>query len=80
MKRGFFIIILVLTINVTAPAGNALYQRQRHFIEYAQEFHRKKADNDELLKNKTVMFVRYAVLANKILIIDWSYAAFNNSS
>ena len=80
MKKGFFIIILVLTINVTAPAGNTLYQRHRHLIEYTQEVNKKNADNDELLKNKTVMYLRFAVLANRIMFIDRSYGIYDNSS
>ncbi len=80
MKKGFFILILVLTINVTAPAGNTLYQRQRYLIEYTLEENNKNADNAELLKNKTVMYIRFAVLAKRIRLIDWSYEAYNNSS
>ena len=80
MRKGFFIIILVLTINVTAPAGNMLYQRQRHLIEYTQEVNKKDADNDELLKNKAVMYLRIAVLANRIVLIDRSYGTYFNTS
>jgi len=80
MRKGFFIIILVLTINVTAPAGNMLYQRQRHLIEYTQEVNKKEADNDELLKNKAVMYLRFVVLANRIMLIDRSYLVYFNTS
>ena len=80
MKKGFFIIILVLTINVTAPSGNTLYQRQRHLIEYTQEVNNKNITNDELIKNKTIMYIRYAVLANRVMIIDWSSRIYYNTS
>jgi hypothetical protein len=80
MKKGFFILILVLAINVTAPAGNTLYQRQRHLIEYTQEVNNKNVTNDELLKNKTIMYIRYAVLENRVMIIDWSCRTYNNTS
>jgi len=80
MKKGFFILILVLTFNVTAPAGNTLYQRQRYLIEYTLEENNKNADNAELLKNKAVMYIRFAILAKRICLIDWSYGTYNNSS
>lgn len=80
MRKGFFIIILVLTINVTAPAGNLLYQRQRHLIEFTQETNNKKADNNELIKNKAIMYFRYVILLNRIMLTDWSYELYSNSS
>jgi hypothetical protein len=80
VKKGFFILILVLTINISAPAGNNLYQRQRHLIEYTQETNHRSTADDVLVRNKTVMYIRYAVLANRILLIDLSGEAYSNSS
>ncbi len=78
MKKGFFILILVLTINISAP-GNTLYQRQRHLIEYTQETNYKSSADDVLIKNKAVIYMRYVVLINRILLIDLA-AAYCNSS
>ncbi len=80
MKKGFFILILVLTINISAPAGNTLYERQRHLIEYTQETNYRSSADDVLIKNKAVMYVRYMVLANRIVLINLAAEAYCNSS
>jgi len=70
MRKSFIIITFLLAINFTAPNNQALTQIIRHQIEFAQEDKSKDLTDNELLKNKVVMYMRLQVLMIRVAVIN----------
>jgi len=70
MRKSFIIITFLLAINFTAPNIQVIAQTVRHQIEYAQEDKSKDITDNDLLKNKTVMYMRFQVLMIRIAVIN----------
>lgn len=78
MKKTFFILILLAAINFTAPNTQALTQSLRHKIEFVLEDKAKDLTDNELLKNKVVMYMKMRVLLVRVILID-NNGGFNTS-
>ena len=78
MKKGFIIITLFVAFNFTSPNTQPFAQVIRHQIEFAQEDKSKDLTDNELLKNKVVMYMRLQVIMIRIAVINNSYG-FNSS-
>lgn len=80
MKKAIFILFLLVTINVSAPASDTLYQKQRHLIENTAGVNKKDIPADELLKQKVILYARGEILLMRVIAIDVYYSAYNNTS
>lgn len=78
MKKALLILVLLAAFNLTAPNIYALSQKSRHTIEFRQEDRSRDLTNNELLKNKVVMYLRLNILEVKVLMVDRN-AEFNSS-
>ena len=78
MKKAFVILTLLVAFNFTAPNSNSLAQTIRHHIEFAQEDKSKDLNENELLKNKVVLFMRLQMLLVRVVMID-NMRGFNTS-
>ena len=78
MKRAFIILTLLVAFNFTAPNGNSFTQTIRHQIEFAQEDKSRDLTNNEILKNKVVLYLRLQILSLRVVVID-KYTGFNTS-
>lgn len=79
MKKSFIIILFVVAISFSAPAGQVLELKARHLIEYSQD-NKREADNDELLKQRVVCYAKIEILIIKVQLIDNLYTPRYNSS
>jgi len=78
MRRSFFIIFIFLAINFTSPNTQAIAFTVRHKIEYAQDDKSRELTDNEMLKNKVVMYMRLQILGIRIALINNAYG-FNSS-
>ena len=78
MKKAFIILTLLIAFNVTAPNSRQLTQTLRHHIEFAQEDMSKDLTENELLKNKVVLYLRLQMLHVRVSVINANYE-FNTS-
>lgn len=78
MKRAFIILTLLVAFNFTAPNSNTLAQSLRHVIEFTQEDKSRDLNENEILKNKVVMYLRYQLLIIKVTSINYNFG-FNTS-
>jgi hypothetical protein len=78
MKRTFLILTFIIAFNFTAPNTQTLAQTVRHHIEFAQEDKSKDLTENELLKNKVVLYLRIQMLLVRVMIIN-SNLEFNTS-
>ena len=78
MKKAFIILTLLIAFNVTTPNSQSLAQTLRHHIEFAQEDKSKDLTENELLKNKVVLFLRLQMLLVRVSVINANYG-FNTS-
>jgi hypothetical protein len=78
MKRAFVILTLLIAFNFTAPNSQTLIITIRHQIEFAQEDKSRDLTDNELLKNKGVLFMWYQLLALRIYAVNASFG-FNTS-
>lgn len=62
--------MFLLAINLTAPNNQLIAQSVRHQIEFAQEDKSKDLTDNELLKNKVVMYMRLQVLLIRVAVIN----------
>lgn len=66
MKRILFIIILIVSINFSAPIGRSTYIRLKNNIEFNQDY-KDELSNNEVLKSKVEVFLKLQIL---LLISD----------
>lgn len=78
MKKAFIILTLLIAFNVTAPNNQSLAQTLRHNIEFAQEDKSKDLTDNELLKNRVVLYLRLQILLVRVVVINANYE-FNTS-
>jgi hypothetical protein len=78
MKRAFVILTLLIAFNFTAPNSQTLIVTIRHQIEFAQEDKSRDLTENELLKNKVVLFMRYQILLLRVSAVNASFG-FNTS-
>lgn len=78
MKKALLILVLLAAFNLTAPNIYALSQKSRHTIEFREEDRTRDLTNNELLKNKVVMYLRMNVLEVRVMMINRN-AEFNSS-
>ena len=70
MKRAFVILTLLIAFNFTAPNSQTLIVTIRHQIEFAQEDKSRALSENELLKNKVVLFLRLQMLAIRVSVVN----------
>jgi hypothetical protein len=78
MRKSFIIITFILAINFTAPNTQALTISLRHKIEFAKEDKSKDITDNELVKNKVIMYMRMQILIIRVAVINNSFG-FNTS-
>ncbi|MCI0450636.1 MAG: hypothetical protein L0Y79_12795 [Chlorobi bacterium] len=78
MKRAFVILTLLIAFNFTAPNNQTLIVTIRHQIEFVQENKLRDLTDNEILKNKVVLFLRLQMLAIRVSVVNLSYG-FNTS-
>lgn len=78
MKKAFIILTLLVAFNFTAPNNQALSQVARHVIEYTQEDKTRDLTNNEILKNKVVIYMKKQILLVKVNSVNYG-AGFNTS-
>jgi hypothetical protein len=78
MKKAFFILIIFAAFNFISPNTQVLAQTLRHKIEFTQEDKSRDVTNNEILKNKVVMYLRMNVLMLRVAVID-GRLGFNSS-
>ena len=59
-----------MAFNFSSPNNQVLSQSARHIIEYTQEDKTRGLTNNEILKNKVVMYMRMQVLNIKVTVIN----------
>lgn len=70
MRKSFIILIFLLSINITSPNSQIIAQTTRHQIVFVQEDKSKDITDNELLKNKVVMYMRFQVLMVRVAVIN----------
>jgi len=70
MKRTFLIFILLVAFNFANPTGQVYSQNVRHNIEYVKVDKSKSRTNNELLRNKVIMYMRYQVLLMRVYSVN----------
>lgn len=70
MKKAFIILTLLVAFNFTVPNNQALSQRVRHIVEYRQEDKSRDLNENEILKNKIVMYMKLQMMVIQIVRID----------
>lgn len=78
MKKAFIILTLLVAFNFTVPNNQALSQRIRHIAEYRQEDKSRDLNENEILKNKVVMYMRMQMLIIQVVMIN-ANVGFNTS-
>ena len=78
MRKALIILTLLVAFNFTAPNNQTLSQTARHVIEYTQEDKTRDLTNNEILKNKVVMYMRLQMLLVKVYAVNHG-AGFNTS-
>ncbi len=78
MKKAFIILTLLVAFNFTVPNNQALSQRVRHIVEYRQEDKSRDLNENELLKNKVVMYMKLQLMVFQVVRIDVN-TGFNTS-
>ncbi len=78
MKKAFIILTLLVAFNFSSPNNQVLSQTAKHVIEYTQEDKTRDLTNNEILKNKVIMYMRFQILLVRVSIIN-SDEAFNTS-
>lgn len=69
---------LLVAFNFSSPNNQVLNQNVRHVIEYTQEDKTRDLTNNEILKNKVVMYMRMQILFIKVSVIN-ANIGFNTS-
>jgi hypothetical protein len=78
MKKAFIILTFLVAFNFTVPNNQALSQRVRHIVEYRQEDKSRDLNENEILKNKVVMYMKLQILLFRVDGID-AKTGFNSS-
>jgi hypothetical protein len=78
MKKAFIILTLLIAFNVMTPNANVLSQLARHRIEYRQEDKSKDITENEMLRNKVVMYMKMNMVLFRVAVID-ANEGFNTS-
>lgn len=78
MKKAFIILTLLVAFNFTVPNNQSLSQRVRHVVEYRQEDKSRDLNENEILKNKVVMYIKLQMIIIQVVRID-ANAGFNTS-
>lgn len=66
MKKTLVIFVLLVAFNIAGPDTGKLISRQRHLIEYAQENHTKSLSENEVLKNKAMLYLRLMMIVSAV--------------
>ncbi len=66
MKRTFLILVLLVAFNFANPTGQVYSQNVRHNIEFVKVDKSRSRTNDELIRNKVIMYLRYQVLLMRV--------------
>ncbi len=78
MKKAFIILTLLITFNFTVPNSQAISQTLRHVIEYRQEDKSRDLTENEILRNKVVLYMRMQMMLLRVVVIDVN-GRFNSS-
>jgi hypothetical protein len=78
LKKAFIILTLLAAFNFASPNNQALSQTNRHVIEYTQEDKTRDLSNNEILKNKVVLYLKMQILMVRVCMIN-SDGGFNTS-
>ena len=78
MKKAFIILTLLIAFNFTVPVGQTFSQNARHGIEFVREDKSRGLSNNEVLKKKVTLYIRYHILLARVTAIN-SDLAFNSS-
>ncbi len=78
MKKAFIILTLLVAFNFTVPNNQALSQRVRHVVEYRQEDKSRDLNENEILRNKTVMYMKLQMMVIQVVRIN-ANVSFNTS-
>ena len=78
MKKAFIILTLLIAFNFTVPNSQAMSQKVRHVIEYRQEDKSRDITENEILKNKMVMYMKMRMMIIQVIRID-ANVGFNTS-
>jgi len=70
MKRIFYILILVLAMNIATPNSQAMSQRLRHIIEYNYEDNsdnkKRRFKGNVIVRNKAVVYLKLYMIKIRI--------------
>jgi hypothetical protein len=80
MKRMALILMLLFLFNFSTPSNNVLSPKLRHYIEYTQVINKRSVSDDEILKQKIVLYMRIHSLLMKMEYIDMCYGLSFNTS
>ncbi len=78
MKKAFIILTLLIAFNFTVPNSQVMSQTLRHVIEYRQEDKSRDLTENEILRNKVVMYMRMQIMLFRVIVID-ANGRFNSS-
>jgi hypothetical protein len=78
MKKSFIILTLLIAINFANPTAQSITLNARHVIEYVQKDNQKDLTDNELFKNKVVMYMRLQILMLRVNVIN-SLLGYNTS-
>ena len=70
MKKSLVILALLAAINFANPTGQILTINTRHIIEYVQDDKRKDLTDNEILRNKVVLYARLQIIMLRVRLIN----------
>lgn len=70
MRKSFIILALLVAFNFASPVGQNLTLNTRHVIEYVRDDNRKDLTDNEILRNKVIMYMRLQVLLLRVGVIN----------
>jgi hypothetical protein len=79
MKKALLILFLLMAFNLSSPGGQIYQQKLRHIIEFTQEDHNKKVNDDEILRSKVILYARLQLVLIAMERIDMEERFYNTS-
>jgi len=70
MRKSFIILTLIIAINIANPVSQNLTLNTRHIIEFVQDDKQRDLTDNEILRNKVIMYMRMQVLLLRVEVIN----------
>ncbi|MGH2574945.1 MAG: hypothetical protein ACRDFC_04510 [Ignavibacteria bacterium] len=80
MKRTLIVFLFVVSFNFTGPEITLINVKYKHLIEYIQDAHKRELSDNEVLKNKFIIYLELQFLKTRVENINHTYSFYFNTS